>query len=114
MLPASMVPHAYLFGGFFSCPGAWPDAIQNGAPPIPFPRLRGSSRLGPYASLRITGQQEKGRQYCWKSPKLLADWPLPLVRKCSAMLSQPVRACQEALSNTLSILRTLKVGVHYR
>ena len=58
--------HGYpcsLLGGFFSCPGAWPDAIRNGAPPMPLPPER-VSRLNPYASLRITGQQEKGRQYC--------------------------------------------------
>ena len=36
---------------------------KTGRRPFRSPALGGVSRLSPYASLRITGQQEKGRQY---------------------------------------------------
>ena len=61
LLPASMVAHAHFSeaSSLVQVPGRTRSKMRRR--PLPFPPRR-VSRLSPYASLRITGQQEKGRQ----------------------------------------------------
>jgi len=74
--------HGYpcsLLGGFFSCPGAWSDAIRNGAPPIASPAGAGfqAEPLRLLANYRPAG---KGSTIMLKELQALDDWPLPLGR----------------------------------
>jgi hypothetical protein len=113
LLPASMDSHALLLGGFFSCPGAWSDAIPSGASPTTLSpeRVLQAEPQRLHANYRPAGKRSTITNERASSSRRLASSLRP---EFSAMLSQRRELVKWPFLVTLSILRTPRQGVYYR